>query len=195
MAVNDIYRATFMGLLHNQLIESVVHFRETVTGAGNPQQILGDILDSLYSGGLLPVLSEDYGYTRTMVQKFYPGPPLFPTTSQGNAGIGAVTSASLPSSSAMVIKKQTVFAGRKYRGRIFQAGIPAASAVNSTIGTTPATAIVTGWVGVLSSITTSGWTWKPILWHHASNTYTDINNLDTDRIIRVRRRREVGVGL
>jgi hypothetical protein len=194
MAIGDVYRATNIASMHSQLIETVTHWQAISVGTGNGQAELAASLSLAFKDHVKPSLHLDFAYVGTLVQRFFPGPPLFAVQSIIGNGIGDKTGEPLPTSSAVVIKKRTAFAGRKYRGRIFQAGISTDDIANSAMKPTPLGVLVNGWGSYLSNKTNGAWTWKPILWHVSTNTGTDILTLASDGIVRVRRRREVGVG-
>lgn len=195
MAVGDVYRTTIIGLLHGQLIETVLHWQETTSGAGNAQATLALLVGSAFASGPLSRLSQEFAYQKTLAQKFYPTPVLFPAVSTFGADTGSVTEPSLPTSSAVTIKKQTALSGPRYRGRVYQAGIPLTHVSNSVMDPTPLTALLSAWGTVITPVTSGGFVWRPVLWSGGFHTVTEIGQLDSDGRIRVRRRREVGVGV
>jgi hypothetical protein len=95
---------------------------------------------------------------------------------------------------SLTITKTTRFAGRKYRGRAFFAGLPVTSESDSLL----APAVLANWEVIsdlFNDIITNGdVVWQPILWHRATNTYDDILTAHVKLVLRNQRRRQVGVG-
>lgn len=194
MAVNDIYRVTIVGNLHGQDIQTVLHYRESVTAGANGQPSLAAAVDAAFAANVLTVISSEYTYELTLAQKIYPGIPQFPTANGTGTGTGGVGGGSLPTTVTAVVKKRTTLAGPRYRGRVFQAGIPLSYEFDSTITVAGRIALLNGWSTVLTGLVAGGYTFTPIIWHKDTLLFDDVNQLAMDLPLRVQRRREVGVG-
>jgi len=194
MAVGDFYRVTIVGELHGQLIETVLHYRESVSAGAGGASVLATEMDLAFAAEVLPILSGEFTYEQTPVQKFKPAPPEMAVAVNTGSGNGGVAESSLPSSSCAVVKKRTTLAGRKYRGRIFQAGIPITMESDSAITGGYAASLQAAWVDTFTTVSSGGYTFVPVLWHKASNTTTDVQSLLATLPLRVQRRRELGRG-
>jgi len=194
MAINDIYAVTLRQRLHAQVCLNVSHWRETATGTGNGALVLAQDIVNVLLPLQKSVQSAELTYEGVQVQKIYPLPatnPIINTTGNGTATVGG---SSLPTSVAGVITKRTNFAGRKYRGRVFVAGVPVGSENDSQLSA----GVMTAWQILADSYAlnkgTSGWTWSPVIWHRVSKTSDDVIAGIARQILRNQRRRQVGRG-
>jgi len=186
-----------IGSLHGQLTVNRFFYYAT-TGPGNVASLLDRIKTNVVIN-IYGLLSPEFTVVRLEGQRVSPKPLTFLTTLAINLP-GTLTGASVPSSVAVVVAKHTNFAGRKYRGRFFFAGIPASSHANSLLTTTAATAWQT-FAGFCDDNLTDvdGTQWEPILSHgYVPNTdvlsYTPITQCVASSVLRNQRRRQVGRG-
>jgi len=194
MAVGAIFRACFLQNLHGQKLVTVTHWRESATGSGDSQVQLAGKLDNVYGTQIRPYLSHEWDYEMVAVQQISPGILRRSTFVGSNAGVGGDAQDSIPVPACATITLRTALAGRKYRGRVFQAGIPIDDVTDSQIEATPRAAYNTQYATLFSTQSASAYTWEPVLWHRSSASYTDINEVLMRVPLRVQRRREVGRG-
>lgn len=208
MAVGDHFRLALLGGLAGQSIVSVWHYRQSTanTSAVNDVTSLANAFDDalLSTNALLDPLSHDVGYGIIESRSFpLPGTPPVGFDKKV-AYLGSIATPALPPSVAAVIRRRTQYLGRAYRGRIFLAGLAAASVAGGiitaggvltdlvTLATamqTPIFAAAAGsptFVPELCKVVGPG----PIYSYKAN----DITSTFVDPTLRSQRRREVGVG-
>lgn len=195
MAVGDFYRATFIQAQHGQQLQTVVHYREDANGIGAGDTLLAGVLDAAYAANIVPLLSDEWAYQSTMVQRFRPLPPSAAVVVNTSAAAGGVPGNALPTTNSLVIRKRTANAGRRYRGRIYQGGIPFSAEIDSQVTAFFRTSVVNGWIALYTQYTTSGFTFSPVLYHPDLVSFSYITSFDGDLVLRVQRRREVGKGV
>lgn len=195
MAVGDKYRATIVGTLHGQTINTVLYYRESTNADAFGALGLATLVDNNIAANLVNWQAQEYTYLYTSVQKFDPPPTMLPVvvaTSTGNGGGGVQ---SLPSSVCATITKQTAFAGRRYRGRIFLAGVPVVDEVNSELSPGSRASLATEAATLNDQLTdVGGNVFDPILWHRDTGLFNVITQIRVNPILRVQRRREIGKG-
>jgi hypothetical protein len=113
--------------------------------------------------------------------------------------VGVVASPTTPQTTAIVVKRTTDQAGRKFRGRFFIAGIAQSSYVGGSLteafDTSPAMADVRG-LSLVALAAVEG-TIAPVIVGYDAGVPVSrglITGSTSDRILRVQRRRETGVG-
>jgi len=198
MATNDIHRVVIEGTLHAQTVQTVLHYLTTVdTGLSPVAQAtaLAARVAAIVVPQLKSIQSAEYAHTRIIVQKIFPLPPRLPIINTTALGAGSVAGSSLPCADCAVITKRTIFAGRKYRGRIFVPGVPVTSELDSQLSP----AALTTWQAVADAINVAlvqapGDTWAMTLWHKSTSTNDVVTQLIARPILRSQRRRQVGRG-
>lgn len=194
MAVGDIFRVTMEQALHSQTIMNTLHYRCVTTG-GADSPVLAALITSNITPLMKAVQSNELTHGPVYVQKIWPLPPLLPAANNTAIGVAGVAQNSLPTSMAVVITKKTEFAGRKYRGRFFAAGVPVTHENDSRL----ALANVAAWQALADALddvlVTPGWSFQPVLWHKATKTYHDLMSGEVRLILRNQRRRQVGKGI
>lgn len=197
MAVEDIYRVGIEQTLHGQLVLNVLHFRERSTDAAITD--LAGALAGRVAAVVVPPMkaaqSNELNHTRIWAQRIKPTPPLIPSVVVGHAGAGSFPSNSLPTSVSVVVTKRSTFAGVKYRGRLYGAGIPQAGEDNSQI----IQAHVDLWQNVGDAIATAlvngAAIWDPIIWHRSTQNYEVILACEARAVLRNQRRRQLFRGV
>lgn len=197
MATGDVVQARIIGTLHTQTVLNQFYYTAQ-SGPGNVVPFL-DRFRVACANPLLPLVSSEYNMTRIEGQRVSPRPLTF-LASVAVAQPGTVAGVSVPSSVALTISKHTQFAGRKYRGRWYIPGLPAADQSFSTV----LTAKMTQWqtyANLLDDLLTDadGTVWAPVLSHgYIPNTevlgFTVITSCIANQILRNQRRRQVGRG-
>lgn len=195
MAVGDIYQVTLEGKLHGQTILNVFHYKLVDEAAGDPSENCALAFDDGPATAIKSALSEEYAIVRVVAQKIFPLPPLVPYVSTAKAGNGAIAGNSLPTSVTVNVSKRTAYAGRKYRGRTFLAGVPAGFETDSELNAIGIAGFATTKNAIAATIIQGAWSWKPVLLHRSTNTTDDILKTDLQIPLRNQRRRQVGKGV
>lgn len=194
MAAGDYYRGTVMATLHGQSIQNVFHYRVN-TAPGGDQTAAFSVAFQNIGAAMKEVLSNEWVFVGCVVQKFYPTPPEYAIWNYTGAGAGEVAENSLPTTVAATITKQTLYAGRLYRGRSFIAGLPVTYDDDSLLSSAAITALTPLATLIGQQISYSGYTFDPIIYHRVGGTHTLITQATVRAPLRVQRRREVGRGI
>jgi len=195
MAIGDIYQVTVSGTLHGQLTNSVLHYRETVSGGADGSVQLATAIDATLAGvSFRANASSEWRYDFTVSQRIRPLPILLAVTVNLNAGAGQAGSNSLPSSVASVIRKRTALAGRKFRGRTYIPGVPSAVEVDSQLTAAGLTALQTLATQMAGTVGIGAWDFAPVIFHRATGTSTLITACVATAVLRNQRRRQIGKG-
>jgi len=199
MAVGDIFRVTIVGSLHSQVINTVLHYRQEFdSGISTTPEVGLAAQVNVIAQNLLAEQSAEFAYQFTMAQYILAAPPRNPVVDLSGAGVGSIAGDSLPAYCCATITKQTVFAGRRYRGRIFMAGIPVTSELDSQLKAARKTAIQTI-ANQFAALQTdaNGDQFRPILLHRNPFpiNYTNLKAMRVNSVLRSQRRREVGKGV
>jgi hypothetical protein len=196
MAINDICQARIVGTLHGQTTINQLCYvlrDPNTTPMDIATNVAGDIVNFL-----LLATSVEYTCQQVDAQIIDPPPRTFVATYQvGSAGSKAGGSA--PSSVAVVLRKRTQFAGRKFRGRWYFPGIPTSDIQLSQIsgGATIdwnklGTALLQG-IGAIGQIPAT-----PVLYAPRKGYAPQPQPLTAvvlDQVLRNQRRRQIGRGI
>jgi len=208
MAIGDHFRLAFSGGLAGQEIVNVWHYRQSTANTSGNSDVKS--LALAFNVGIVPALracvTVDFTYVMIESRSF----PLPPVPMVGHdealADSGDVAGASLPPSVAVVIRRRTAFLGRKYRGRLFLAGVDVAAVVDGQVtdaGTLANLAILGSKLsGPIVDAAVGSPTFTPeictILFDEGTGIYsyraTDVNGFTVDKVVRSQRRREIGRG-
>lgn len=195
MAVNDVYQVTMRGSLHGQLILNTFHYRVTAVGAGDATTALLTAFKAGPWTQIKAALADEFSFDGNMAQRIRPLPPLVGVDDFTAVGAGNVPGGSLPTSMAVVISKKTALAGRKYRGRVYLAGVSTAHESDSTLNV--------GGVGLFlnvanamdNSLVEGTHAFTPVVYHRGDGTTTDVTQCLVREILRNQRRRQVAKGV
>lgn len=197
LATGDIVESRWNATLAGQSVMFVLHHQ---IGAGTSTG--SDLLDfqvaldaavweDKLSAGLSPDVTGCYWQSQTIA----------PTRKITNEilctpGAGTLTGAACPPTTAIVIRKRTINAGRTGRGRIFIPGVPFSATLNGRL----VDAQFEDWDSYADNfqfpITFNGRTATPIVYSTKSAVNRGvILDCNFDPILRVQRRREVGRGI
>lgn len=198
MAIGDIYQLNIIQRLQTQTIENVLHYEVT---ADADRSVLEAALHLFASSNFADIAklvqSSDLTYQLSRAQKIWPLPAAIASevimTQNGDIGDQA-----LPAEVAAVITKQSFLAGRKYRGRLYFAGLMVANVVQITGLFTDPTIASLNTLGLAMSApiygTPSG-SLVPIIYHRGDHTATLITTCVGRPTPRVQRRRQIGRGI
>lgn len=196
MAINDVLQVTIEAFLHGQQVVTVLHYAE----ANPPDTLtsenwLSAAVQTIVVPAMKGLQSAELGHAAVSVQKIWPLPPNVPVRNTTGAGGGNIAGSSLPTCVTAVITKQTAFAGRKYRGRMFIPGVPVASENDSQLS---AAAMVT-WQAAADAmnvtLSADNGEWNMVLWHRSTKTWHTVLKLLARSVLRNQRRRQVGKGV
>jgi hypothetical protein len=195
VAINDVYQVTIVGSLDGQRIENVLHYYCTAEGAGNGASALATNLDVSLGLSLRAFACVQYQYLYMQAQKIWPLPVLVPAVADTNAGGGAITGAALPTECAVTITKQSAYAGRGGRGRIYVAGIAESDVAASQLLNAARLRLQTFADFLPTTAGVAGWQFTPVIYHRITHLYTQIIQARANVIIRSQRRRQLGKGV
>jgi hypothetical protein len=196
MAVGDVYRVVMEQGLHGQRILNVFHYVQSQGAGFFPQANVVDRFIAQVIPQFKGLQSSELVHVNVSGQRIFPRPPFVATVNTTGAGPGAVAGGSLPTSIAVTVTMRTQFAGQKYRGRVFIAGIPVTSELDSQLDGTPfqqwTTAMQTADNPLIDAA--EGLQFDSVVWHRSTQTYDLSNQWEARRIFRNQRRRQLGKG-
>jgi len=201
VADGDLIEVQAIGTLHGQTIRNVFHYRVAADAEiGSGHDFVNGVADAWASLGttLIAMMSNEYKLLRITAQKVKP--TRYAAEVNDVEDSGGVTENSLPSVCAAVISFHGILAQKRARGRHYFAGIPVSAEEDSQLSD--------GFVGdlqilgdmMVAPLEVPGYTGATLfLTPETPASYTglslyDYNVSQARKIIRVQRRREVGVG-
>jgi hypothetical protein len=193
MAIGEFYQVIIEQQLHAQTVLNVLYY-EQIAGIDGHESLLaqGIRLDVLPS--MKAVQSNELTHVAVYAQKIWPLPPKVAFRDATAAGPGGVAQNSLPTSMAVTITKKTAFAGRKFRGRLFIAGVPVTHELDSQL----AVANLAAWQAfadkLLVNLPSTGPEFSHRLYHKATHTVDTVLSCPVRLILRNQRRRQIGKG-
>lgn len=199
MAVDNIYQLTIFGTLQGQNVENVLHYKVVADADDNAFCTgLFNFAEAGIMGAAVALQSIDFVWQGSRAQKIWPLPAFMPQE-RLLAQAGSLAGHSLPAEVALVITKQSILAGRAYRGRLYLTGLERDSVTVAT-GLYDAGTIVDANVfgaTLRQSVTSDpvGGTLFPVIYHRADHTTTDITNCVARNVPRMQRRRQIGRGV
>jgi hypothetical protein len=214
----EVYAATFKGAFYGVQTFTRFYFERTTGSAGDRLLQLSDaILNFAIGGGSTfrvrwdNVVTIDWVWDYMTIQRVQQNPLLRVRTEVNMIGTGAFTGTALPPTTAVVMKRRTNLATRIAQGRIFIPAVALEATSGGSIplvGITPQayraalTALATG---MINSITGSdGAISNTFIGRVIQGGAFDLNGdpvvfpisiIGFDDVLRVQRRREVGVGV
>jgi hypothetical protein len=195
MAVNDIYQLTVKQRMHGQLVLNVLFYKETVSGSGDAAANLATAFINTIMATWKTMQSNEISHEAVITQKVFPQPPLVPHINTSSAGPGTVSQNALPTSMAAVLTKRTQFAGPKYRGRLYIAGIPVTYENDSQLSAAGEVAAVQLAAVLDDQISNASYVFRPVVFHRKPLfTSDEINVVSIQRVLRNQRRRQIGRG-
>ena len=195
MAVGDIYLATFFQTLHGQTVLNTCHYRESTSAGSAGATTLAATLDGRIASTMKPVMSDEWHYDYTQVQKIYPGIVEYPVINGTGAGDGGLALAADATSVAIVFTKRTIYAGPRYRGRIFVTGFPRDVIDESQLGASDVATYTPVGGAMVGTVTSGGYVFDPVLYHKNDNTYHNIVAAVLRQTVRNQKRRQLRVGI
>jgi hypothetical protein len=207
--VGDSFRIATVGKLFNQAVVNTFYYQQTTNNASGASDFsqLFDALDSNIFPPLASCVTADVTWGVAEIRRMVI-PPAAPTGEDFDMNrFGGIATPTLPPANCVVIRRKTGFLGRKYRGRIYVPGIPSAWVTNGQL--TNATGLIAfdNLAAVLRQPIASGGanptTFTPVLAtlvpgvppNPATLRVNTIVNTFVDPVLRVQRRREIGVGV
>lgn len=194
LQVGDIMVAVMKGRLFGQSVQSTFHYRATAVD--------GSYTLKNFITGLSATLLDNYvkAVSRDWTGDVLYGRILAPVKSRGEeitlgAASGDVLEDALPPTTCAVIGRYTLVPGPGGRGRIFLPAIPESWNDAGILSVAGVTALTDLQQFMAESITPlAGNTFEPVLWKRP-NLALPITDTKTQRVLRVQRRREIGVGI
>jgi hypothetical protein len=194
LAANDILIGVVKGVLYNQTVESTFHWKITSVPNGyNLSNFVDDMMTGLlpeYALCLSASWTASACYARRVSSPATRGVEKIPVVTPG-----AIASLALPPSNAAVLSRYTNASGPKGRGRVFMPAVPTSFHLNGLL-TSAAVDVYAGFLPWLDVTWTTGGAavMEPVL-VNLVGLATNIENAKVQRVLRVQRRREVGVGI
>lgn len=196
--VGWIIQVTTRAKLHGQTILNTFHYRADAATVGyvDPLKTLIAQFNSSVQTAMATAQSNELEYLATVAQVIWPNRYIAVSDSTDMEPAGSVEESSLPSVCAAIVRRRSIVAARDGYGRIYVAGIPITREVDSQINATEIAALSLVGANMLDPIDgTPVYLYTPILYDRlepeASKEFVE---WEVDPIIRVQRRREVGVG-
>lgn len=116
---DDIIQVKVYTRLGNQAGLNLLHWRVTATAGGNVTEAeVATDFEALISPVIRPLLTTAATYQGVLVQSVFPVLTLGTLNANG-AGAGSGGASPLPSQVSGILTKQSAFAGRRFRGRVY----------------------------------------------------------------------------
>lgn len=200
MAIGDVFEAAAIlvyDIPKQRNIVNVFHFTEQ-SGAPTPDAAsdLTAVIESFYKDSILPYMSNKISLIEVRAQKVWPLPRSFPVAifpgAQGDTG--QVIDDALPPQNALLFTLFGEYAGRRYRGRKFFAGIPEnAQSSGSFTNNAGLNAMTLGLRNLMTVpvFAPNGATFQGVIWSGASpDGGRIVKNVTGNYNIRTQRRRQ-----
>lgn len=198
MAVNDILRSVFEQNVHDDVtVLNVLHWRVATVGTGQAEAVLASALDGRFATNIKPRMDDAWEYEQTSVQKIYPAPTGRAYVNGTGTGVGGDGSGGGPITPevAYTVTLRTQYAGPKYRGRLFVTGFNNTHDDYGELNGTFQGLLQTAWEAVIAAVSSSGYSFVPIIYHKATATYDSITDLKVQPVLRAQRRRQTDRGI
>lgn len=121
LVVNDILKLRIGYYFSPQAGYTVLHYRiASITGGTSvDQQVLLDTFEAPRVASCKALLSAAATFIGMGLQRISPGTPPVEAVQTGNTGIGSVAGDAYARQVTGMVTKRTLFAGRRYRGRVY----------------------------------------------------------------------------
>lgn len=202
LALNDVLQLTIRGFLHGQRTINTFYYKVTTVSISDPTSGYDDLFaqfETVMWSVLRLRLSNELNSVKFRAQKIFPAPRIIfdeytPTNDTGGAAL-----TSMPTSVAVVVRRRNSTSGRSHQGRIFVPGLPTTHETDSRIAAAQQAAWAVFSVLMLGSLTgADGWVFQPVHRRRLASTpfwaFETIDFTSTDDVLRVQRKREIGVG-
>ncbi len=123
--LDDVLESTvkYYDNLNNSEFVTVLHSKVIIANDdANMEVFAGNALKDFVTQSVMPKLNAAITFTSVLTQRIRPLPRTAGYYLSGLGALGGVAGDMLPPQCALVIRKLTTFAGRQYRGRVFQPG-------------------------------------------------------------------------
>lgn len=180
LALGDVVRLRVASYTANQQGINVIHYRvSTSNGSGQTDLQVATAIDSNLESRYKAVLSVAARYRGVSVQKIRPLPVAFPQVVVANDGVGTVAGDMLATQVSGIVTSITNLAGPKYRGRVY---IPFPGEGSSDANGIPTNAYVGNiddigdelFSPLSIGVAPNDIVLQPVIFHRATNTFTDI---------------------
>lgn len=195
---NAITEIQILGRLHGQRTRNVFHYRYTGTTPLDGPTTIDALLEEFQVEileGIRGLLSNEWMCEALSGQLV--APVRYRVRFKVINQAGAVQQGSLPSTTCVVMRRTAILSGRKYQGRVYIPGIPTGSEQDSVLHPN----VLVPWTDASISLKEplSGGTavepFVPNLRRTApASALEDVELTGLDTVLRIQRRREVGVG-
>lgn len=197
--VGDIVQFTTRAFLDGQTILNTFHYRCLVdqTDGVSALQIAIAAFDTSVQNPMTLAQSDDVTYLPTMGQKIFPLRFVPEFNDVAANPDGQIQQVALPTTVSGVVRRRTVLAGPANRGRIFIAGIPVTGVLESKLTSAQLALMNAVGNGMLDKLAGEvGESFAPVIYSREfPESSGDVVTHAVDPILRVQRRREIGVGV
>lgn len=133
-SVDDVIQVKVLTRLGNQAGLNILHYRvRAMAGTGPTEMAVAERFAVLISPVILPLLTQTAAFQGINVKTVFQTPTVGATTADG-AGFGTGGASPLPGQVTGILTKQTLFAGRGNRGRVY---VPFPSEEDNTAANLP----------------------------------------------------------
>jgi hypothetical protein len=199
MAIGDIYKVALVQKLRGHAMVNTFHY------VINQPPTSGDVVDAIHSGfsdivmgKINNVQSVQVANVRIEIQKVFPA-PIFVRRDYQETGGGTNTQPAVSDAVALVVRRKSVLAGRRKRGRIYVGGV-SSSLFDTATGqfqilniTTAALLEATVYKDLSNSPT--NFSASAVLFDRKLNLFTPLVTGFFDPIPRTQRRRQLDIGI
>ncbi len=199
MAIADTYELVinYLNNYNKERFATVLHLYQNSAGdsLATMQEFTLDLKNRLVAD-LMPSLNVDMVLTSVRMSKIYPVPRSAPYELVMIPVPGGNNAEALPPQCAMLVKKRTAFAGRKFRGRLYQPGMSENDQASGKWAGQRYDDVFNFWTQELTQIwatATGGELMYVVTNKTGFPTYQIVQGVQ-DTIVRTQRRRVQGVG-
>jgi hypothetical protein len=196
MAVGDVAECTvkYQNTVTGKSMYTVLHLVQVAEPIPSLDEYpLASAISDFIAASILLHLPDAITYVQTTAQRIFPTPRTAGRTSAAGTGPGGRFGVDpLPDQCALLIQKRTAYAGRRFRGRLYQPGMGEPDQSSSRWAGDDARAVASAWMAVLvgefvDSATNS---WQFVVCPKSGNPVQPITNCQWDKVVRSQRRRQ-----
>lgn len=204
MAIGDVYRVSYHGLLFSQSVQFGWHFKLLQAGS-NPANLAPNV-DAALTAAIQAATSSSLTLPSITVESVVVGGPETITYALAGPPAGGIAGDALPPQDAAVISLHTGFRGKRYRGRYFVPGLAEANIASGLISGAQLTNLQALQAAFDAAFASGGTDlhFRAIVYSPENLTAvpprvgtlkTDVTYSVVDTIVRTQRRRQLGRGI
>lgn len=200
MAIGDVMEVSikYDDLTNASVYVNVLHLRcSAFTGFDEDESQIATDVALFVRTTLMLRLNANIVLNSVVAQIINPLPRSAGATASGLSTAGSIAGDMLPPQCALIIRKRTAYAGRKFRGRIYQCGLSESDQAAGTWAGGNADNVRVAWISELTTpkVTTGGNEWNYVVCNRRGDApQYQITSATRDPRVRTQRRRVRGVG-